>query len=270
MTTPRAWPTAKAVRTFWPKYSSSSATASGSCSASSASTSAWIVGQPPLVREARRASRSRRRRAPPARPSRARDHAVAGVGQAGVDAEDDHAGVILRPAPDACLPALARPRRWRTLTARLMSAEPIDFAAEGLLDGLEGSQRDRARSRCWRSWPPTACRWPSCAARTDGGNDHVPAGRPRDRQRASATRPREIAELTRDRARVPERARRAMGLPIPSPTSPSTPRPSSNRRARLHVARARRACPTRRAARSDARARPQPLAGRRERCARCR
>jgi len=56
--------------------------------------------------------------------------------------------VILRPASDACLAIPSGPPRKLTARSRLvalpwawMSAEPIDFAAEGLLDGLDGSQR---------------------------------------------------------------------------------------------------------------------------------
>jgi adenylate cyclase len=44
---------------------------------------------------------------------------------------------ILRPSPDACLPAPASV----AYAAHAMSAERIDFAAEGLLDGLDGSRR---------------------------------------------------------------------------------------------------------------------------------
>ncbi len=42
-TTPRAWPTAKAVCTFFEKNSRSTATTAGSCSAISSSTQAWIA-----------------------------------------------------------------------------------------------------------------------------------------------------------------------------------------------------------------------------------
>jgi hypothetical protein len=35
------------------------------------------------------------------------DDAVAGVGQAGINAENDHSHVILRSLPDACLSALS-------------------------------------------------------------------------------------------------------------------------------------------------------------------
>jgi len=45
--------------------------------------------------------------------------------------------VILRRSSDACL----RPPARVAYAALQMSAEPIDFAAEGLLDGLDGSQR---------------------------------------------------------------------------------------------------------------------------------
>src|SRR5438270_9235200 len=42
-TTPRAWPTESAMRASAPTYDSSSATASGTCSAMSAATASWIV-----------------------------------------------------------------------------------------------------------------------------------------------------------------------------------------------------------------------------------
>jgi len=43
-------------------------------------------------------------------PAAPRDHAIAGVRDAGVDAEDHHPNVILRSAPDASRPPAARPR----------------------------------------------------------------------------------------------------------------------------------------------------------------
>src|SRR5256885_2993330 len=42
-TTPRAWPTGSAMRASAPAYDSSSATASGACSAMSVATASWIV-----------------------------------------------------------------------------------------------------------------------------------------------------------------------------------------------------------------------------------
>ena len=88
-TTPRAWPTANAERTLAPKYSSSTATASGRCSSSSSPTRAWIAAS-------RAAGVGRRRGLDHAAverhqpPALARDDAVARVGGARIDAEDDH------------------------------------------------------------------------------------------------------------------------------------------------------------------------------------
>ena len=50
MTTPRAWPTANAERAFWPKKTSSTATAEGLCSAIRSQSARVDPRQAPLER----------------------------------------------------------------------------------------------------------------------------------------------------------------------------------------------------------------------------
>ena len=117
-----------------------------------------------------------------------------------------------------------------------MSDEPIDFAAEGLLDGLEG-EREPSAWRCSRNWPPKACRSRSCAARPRR-HDHVPARRPRDRQPQRYTAA-AVAELTGLDQEFLTRLRRAMGLPIPeADEAVYTRRRARVARGMIHVARA--------------------------------
>ena len=87
--TPRACPTANALRAFWPKKRSSTATASGSCSSIRWHTCRWMLDEALLERLVRLgvqdAAVQRRERA-----AAREHHAVAGVRGAGIDAEDDH------------------------------------------------------------------------------------------------------------------------------------------------------------------------------------
>ena len=77
------------MRTFWPKYSSSSAIASGSCVGDQLLDLGVDVGQAPLASQfGRRLDHAAVERHEP--PVAARDHAVAGAGQPWIDAEDDH------------------------------------------------------------------------------------------------------------------------------------------------------------------------------------
>ena len=139
------------------------------------------LGQAPLVRR----RRARVSMTPPSSatqaPAAARDDAVAGVGEAGVDAEDDHGHVILRPAPDACLAV-------RCALPQVTAASSIDFEAEGLLDGLEGEQRAE-RLALLEQLAAEGVPLTELRRATGDGTLHVPARRPRDRRRASATRP---------------------------------------------------------------------------------
>ena len=124
-TTPRACPTANAVRTLAPKYSSSIAIASGACWSSSSPTRAWMSasrrssGTP--ARVSITPSSSARRREP-----RLCDHAVAGAGGARVDAENDHWDSILRRDPDAC-----RPDPDSSLTDGQLPIWPLSMFGQG-------------------------------------------------------------------------------------------------------------------------------------------
>ena len=137
------------------------------------------------------------------------------------------------------------PAQYPAAPPAMAAGAEIDFEAEGLLDGLEGEQRARAPRAAARSSPPTACRSRNCAARPPPARSCSCAADRRDRRPASATPPREVAELQRHRARVPDRRRAARwACRSPSPTRPSTPTPSSSRRSML-TSPARRASPTR-------------------------
>jgi adenylate cyclase len=111
--------------------------------------------------------------------------------------------VILRPPSDACLP-YAAPR---------MGTEPIDFAAEGLLDGLEGrarSERVTLLQQLADDGVPLSEMRRSTAA---GSIMYLPADRVIvGSERYTAA---EIAELSDVSEDFLIAARRAMGLPIP-------------------------------------------------------
>jgi adenylate cyclase len=111
--------------------------------------------------------------------------------------------VILRPPSDACLP-YAAPR---------MGTEPIDFAAEGLLDGLDGrarSERVTLLQQLADDGVPLSEMRRSTAA---GSIMYLPADRVIvGSERYTAA---EIAELSDVSEEFLIAARRAMGLPIP-------------------------------------------------------
>ncbi len=96
-----------------------------------------------------------------------------------------------------------------------MSAEPIDFAAEGLLDGLEGQQRDE-RLALLRQLADDGVSLTELRRTTAAGSImYLPA----DRVIVGSERytAREVAELSDVEESFLIAARRAMGLPIPEP-----------------------------------------------------
>jgi adenylate cyclase len=117
--------------------------------------------------------------------------------------------VILRPPPDACLPVPARV----AYAALQMSADPIDFAAEGLLDGLDGSHRTE-RIALLEQLVADGVPLSELRRSTDAGTImYLPA----DRVIVSSERytSAEIAALSGVEESFLVAARRAMGLPIP-------------------------------------------------------
>jgi adenylate cyclase len=113
--------------------------------------------------------------------------------------------VILRPPSDACL---AYPAAW-------MSAEPIDFAAEGLLDGLEGKEREE-RLTLLRALAADGVPLADLRRSTAAGSIiYLPA----DRVIVGSERytAREVSELSGVEEEFLIAARRAMGLPVPDP-----------------------------------------------------
>jgi adenylate cyclase len=117
--------------------------------------------------------------------------------------------VILRLPPDACLPAPARV----PYAAPRMSDERIDFAAEGLLDGLEGQQRAERLALLQQladdGAPLSELRRTTAA----GSIMYLPADRVIvGSERYSAS---EVAALSGVEEGFLIAARRAMGLPIP-------------------------------------------------------
>jgi adenylate cyclase len=118
---------------------------------------------------------------------------------------------ILRPSPDACLHAPARV----TYAALQMSTDPIDFAAEGLLDGLEGQQRSE-RLALLRQLADDGVSLTELRRTTAAGSImYLPA----DRVIVSSERytSAEVAQLSGVDEDFLIAARRAMGLPIPEP-----------------------------------------------------
>jgi adenylate cyclase len=99
-----------------------------------------------------------------------------------------------------------------------MSAEPIDFAAEGLLDGLEGQQREE-RLALLRQLANDGVSLIELRRTTAAGSImYLPA----DRVIVGAERytAREVAELSGVEESFLVAARRAMGLPIPEQDEP--------------------------------------------------
>jgi adenylate cyclase len=96
-----------------------------------------------------------------------------------------------------------------------MSAEPIDFAAEGLLDGLEGKQREERLALLQQLADDGVSLTELRRTTAAGSIMYLPADRVivgSDRYTA-----REIAELSGVEEEFLVAARRAMGLPIPEP-----------------------------------------------------
>ena len=179
------------------------------------------VGQPALLRRSSAAVSITPPSSASRRPPRRSDDAVAGARQAGVDAEHDHGRVILRRCPDACLP-YACTARW--------PASDIDFAAEGLLDGLEGERARASASRCSSSSPADGVPLET-APHDRGRHARVPARRPRDRRHAALHRRRRSpsSAASSSTSCSPRAARWACRSP--SPTKPPSPTPTSRRRA---------------------------------------
>ena len=137
----------------------------------------------------------------------ARDDAVAGVGQPGIDAEDYHWTLILRLPPDACL-----------AYAGAMPGPDIDYAAEGLLDGLDGDARAE-RLALLEQLSAEGVGLPDLRRSTDSGTVlFLPANRVIvGEARYTAA---EVAELSGIEPEFLAAARRATGLPIPDDDEP--------------------------------------------------
>jgi adenylate cyclase len=139
------------------------------------------------------------------------------------------APVILRSAPDACLPVACR-----TLAA--MSDASIDFASEGLLDGLDGKQRSERlvllQELVAQGVPLSELR----RSTAQGTIVYLPA----DRVIVSADRytSAEVAEMTGIAEEFLGRVRRAMGLPIPDADEPIYTEAELESTRQIHVARA--------------------------------
>jgi adenylate cyclase len=119
--------------------------------------------------------------------------------------------MILRPPPDACLPGPV----GVAYAALQMSSARIDFAAEGLLDGLDGSQRAERLALLGQladdGVPLSELRRSTAA----GSIMYLPADRVIvGSERYTAA---EIAALSGVEEDFLIAARRAMGLPIPEP-----------------------------------------------------
>jgi adenylate cyclase len=144
--------------------------------------------------------------------------------------------VILRSASDACLSvvAVARVERCRVRWAA-MGDEQIDFAAEGLLDGLDGSQRTERialLAQLAADGVPLSELRRSTAA---GTIMYLPADRVivgSERYTAG-----EIARLSEVDESFLVAARRAMGLPIPEQDEPVYTEAELESARMIHVAR---------------------------------
>ena len=139
-TTPRACPTANALRTLTPKYRSSIAIASGAVLLDQRAERERAVSQPRSI-GSRRRSRSRRRQARRVAPPRA-DHAVTGVRGTGVDSEHDHLfvdsarsvgrlrgfrGGLRAPQPPLFTPKALVQRIWKPApSSRARLTAPVD------------------------------------------------------------------------------------------------------------------------------------------------
>jgi adenylate cyclase len=123
--------------------------------------------------------------------------------------------VILRSPSDACLAGLAELPGSNAMTyaGRPMGDEQIDFAAEGLLDGLDGSQRAERIALLAQLAADGVPLSELRRSTTAGTIMYLPADRVIvGSQRFTAA---EIAELSGVDASFLVAARRAMGLPIP-------------------------------------------------------
>ncbi len=139
--------------------------------------------------------------------------------------------MILRLPPDACLP---RVPACHTLAA--MSDGKIDFAAEGLLDGLEGKQRAERLVLLEELVAQGVPLSELHRTTATGTIVYLPA----DRAIVSADRytAAEVAELTGIEEGFLLRVRRAMGLPIPEPDEAVYTEAELETTRQIHVARA--------------------------------
>jgi adenylate cyclase len=129
--------------------------------------------------------------------------------------------VILRSLPDACLPESGTGVSGRvavTYAAAGMSGTEIDFEAEGLLDGLEGEQRDE-RLALLRQLAADGVPLNELRRTTATGTVIL---LPADRVIDSAERytAEQVSQLTGVEAEFLTAARRAMGLPVPEADDP--------------------------------------------------
>jgi adenylate cyclase len=136
--------------------------------------------------------------------------------------------LILRPPPDACLAAGSH-----TLAA--MAEQQIDFEAEGLLDGLEGVEREERRTLL-QSLAEDGVPLSELKRSTEAGTilylqaDRVIVGR----ERYTAA---EISALTGIEESFLVVVRRAMGLPIPDSDEPVYTEAELESIRMIHVAR---------------------------------
>jgi adenylate cyclase len=134
--------------------------------------------------------------------------------------------VILRPPPDACL----------AYAAGHMSAERIDFAAEGLLDGLEGEQREERLALLEEL---AAENVPLSELRRGTANGTV-IFLPADRVIVGGERytSMQVAQMSGIELDFLVSVRRAMGLPIPDPDDPVYTEADLEQTRMIHVGRA--------------------------------
>ena len=123
-TTPRACPTANAVRTLAPKYSSSMASASGWCSSSSSPTRAWMSASRRSSGTPGRVSITPSSTACSREPDAAHD-AVAGARGAGIDAEHKHGQTFCAAARTPPAPGRARTERSLSRARRQRNPRPV-------------------------------------------------------------------------------------------------------------------------------------------------
>jgi adenylate cyclase len=134
--------------------------------------------------------------------------------------------VILRPPPDACL----------AYAAGHMSSERIDFAAEGLLDGLEGEQREERLALLQQLAAENVPLSELRRATANGTVIFLPADRVIvGGERYTSV---QVAQMSGIELDFLVTVRRAMGLPIPEPDEPVYTEADLEQTRMIHVGRA--------------------------------